>query len=341
MLFASPIQRGVLLNHGEPSWLLWSTAAMLGVLLLRSIQTFFQVEGRFDAYGKMELLHIVLKFAGVGTAMIAGYASPVLVLALFAIAPLSVVALFFAFSKERFFDGRGLLHNSTAKELFQYAKWFLITNSVSAVIVYMPNFVLTGFGDMREVGVYSAAQTLASIFPMLGAYIAILLSPRIMTYCRQGKFYALYRLSQTFLFGAACVVYLFLVFCFDWIAAKLLPPGYATSQHMFMILLPAALSWLMTMPLNTAFLLFVRPKFIFFVESATFPFLLLSYFMVIPGSGAIGAAWVTTVFGLTRSIIIQVAAWRWALQTKAGTAGELSSRDNRMLVMDLTKGSGL
>ncbi|HVN79443.1 MAG TPA: oligosaccharide flippase family protein [Terriglobia bacterium] len=311
-IFAVPLRRILFSNKGEVSWLYLTTAAILGVLVLRSVQTHFQVEGKFSAYGKVELLHIFAKFSGVAIAILIGRVNPGLILAFFAAAPIGIATLFFIFYGQDFFRGKDQLSIPLIMEMVHFMKWFLITTGISVVVAQLPNFTLTRWAGIREVGIYSAGSALASIFPMLGLYLSVLLSPRIMSFYRQGKIYSLYRILQRILIAGSVVIYLFFFLYIDFIARKLFPPSFSASKEIFMVLLPSALSWLATTPLNMTFVLFLRPKFIISVESVVFPFLLLSYYWVIPAHGASGAAWVTMIFGLIRSGIIQLAAWRWA-----------------------------
>lgn len=335
--FAARIRHDLFSDHVEISWLFLSAAAILGVLLLRSVQTYFQVEGKFSAYGKLELFHFFVKFTGIAVALALGYANPGVILAFYGVAPLGIVALFFAFSWKRFFDGREMLSIPLLMELLQFVKWFLVVNGISVIIVYLPNLLLTRLADLREVGIYSAGQTLASVFPMLGAYLAILISPKIMTYCRQGRYYFLFLTAQKLLIAGAVLLYLFFLLYFDFISRKLLPPHYAGSREVFMVLLPSALCWLVSVPLNVNFVLFVRPKFIVIMEAAIFPLLFFSYYWFIPAHGALGAAWVTTIFGLIRSGIIQIAAWKWARKMPVTSDGDLIVLGDSMLALDPSK----
>jgi O-antigen/teichoic acid export membrane protein len=307
------------------------------VLLLRSVQTHFQVEGKFNAYGKLELLHFFAKFTGIAICIASGHANPGMILAFYAVAPLGIVTLFFAFSGKRFFYGREMISVPLLMELLRFVKWFLIVNGISVVIVYLPNLLITRLANLREVGIYSAGQTLASVFPLLGAYLAILLSPRIMTYCRQGRYYSLFLTAQKLLSAGAVSIFLFFFFYFDFISRKLLPSHYAGSKAVFMVLLPSALCWLVAMPLNVNFLLFVRPKFIVIMEGAIFPLLLVSYYWFVPAHGALGAAWVTTIFGMIRSGIIQLAAWMWARKMPVTADDGLIVFGDSMLALDPSK----
>ncbi|MBN2242427.1 MAG: oligosaccharide flippase family protein [Acidobacteria bacterium] len=311
-LFSAPILHRLFLDEAEASWLFWTAAAILGILTLRSVQTHFQVEGRFRSYGKLELLHILIKFAGVFAALVTDNGSPELILAFFAVAPLAIVLFYFFFSRDKFFAGRKLLSVRLAVEFSRYVKWFFITTGVSGLIAYMPRFLLTLWTDMNEVGIYSAGQTLSMVFPMVGGYLAILFSPKIMTAGQEGKLYPLFITSQKLLILGSVLIFLVFYFNIDWIARVLFPSGYAESKLIFMILLPSALAWLTARPMNITFVLFVRPQFIFIMELASFPFLLVLYYWGIHAHGAAGAAWVTTVTGLMRAGIVQAAAWRWS-----------------------------
>ncbi|HVN83087.1 MAG TPA: oligosaccharide flippase family protein [Terriglobia bacterium] len=339
-LFAVPLQRMLFSNKGEVSWLHWTTAVILGVLSLRSVQTHFQVEGKFSAYGKLELLHIFSKFTGVAIAVVMGRVNLGLILAFFAAAPISLCIFFFVISGKDFFRGRNLLSIQLIKQMVHFMKWFLVTTGISVLVAQLPNFTLTRWAGIREVGIYSAGSALSSIFPMLGLYLSVLLSPRIMSFCRQGTIYSLYRVLQRILIAASGVIYLFFFLSIDLIARKLFPSSFAQSKTIFMILLPAALSWLATTPLNMTFVMFIRPKFIVFMETILFPFLILSFYLVIPGHGAVGAAWVAMVFGLIRSGSIQVAAWIWVRRFPVAADSRLNAPEDSLVATSLPEKFG-
>jgi O-antigen/teichoic acid export membrane protein len=171
---------------------------------------------------------------------------------------------------------------------------------------------------------------------MLGLYLSILLSPRIMSFCRQGRFYSLYRILQRIFIIGALGIYLFFYLYVDVVARMLFPPSFASSKGIFMILLPAALSWLVTTPLVMTFVMFIRPKFIVVMESIIFPFLLFSYAWAISLHGAMGAAWVTLGFGLLRSGILQLAAWRWARRLPATGEGNWMAAEEPVIPPNLS-----
>lgn len=331
------IQRSLFADHGKTSWLFWTSAAALGVLLFRSMQTFFQVENRFKAYGMLEILHIAAKFSGIALLLIAGITDPGFFLAIFALAPISIFAFFICLSWRRFFDGRQFLSLTLLGELLHFVKWFVAANSISVAIVYLPAFALSQWADMREVGIYSAAQTLSSVFPMLGAYIAILLSPKIVRFCRQGQFYSLFRNFQRLMLASAGFMYIFLLIFFQFVARILLPNAYSDSIKVFMLLLPSALSWLVATPLIVNFVFFVRPKFIFVLESFSLPILGLAYFLIVPEYGSTGAAWVTLFVGLARSMVLHIASWKWARRVSVDLESGLVAMQDSTLALPVSQ----
>jgi hypothetical protein len=65
--------------------------------------------------------------------------------------------------------------------------------------------------------------------------------------------------------------------------------------------------------------------------------LLSSYYWFIPRHGALGAAWVTTIFGIIRSGIIQLAAWMWARKMPVPSDGGFIALGDPMLALDPSK----
>jgi O-antigen/teichoic acid export membrane protein len=101
----------------------------------------------------------------------------------------------------------------------------------------------------------------------------------------------------------------------DLIRQYVLPERYARSTGVFAILLPGALASTVSFPLSIAFVMFVRPSFLFKLELIILPITVVFYLMIIDPFGAVGAAWVTTVTRLVKAVILGYVAWRLARES--------------------------
>jgi len=173
-------------------------------------------------------------------------------------------------------------------------------------------FLLSKWSTLSEVGIFSGGQVIAWVPVLIGTYLAVVLTPRIMPLAREGRFNAFYRKFQPPLLGACVLGYLLSLAAIPLIGPRLLPRSFMRSMPVISVLLPGALAGLATFPLTLSFVMFVRPKFLFFMDCISLPILMLLFFCVIPRYGAVGAAWVTSAANMIRAMVAQWMAWQWA-----------------------------
>jgi len=199
-----------------------------------------------------------------------------------------------------------------AGEIWRYGKWFLITFGLAAFISRLDILLLARWRSLAEVGIFSAGQTIAWVPQLIGTYLAVLFTPRIMPLVKAGRFYNFFRKFQPALLIGCALTYAIFLFLAPSAGHKLLPSKYKQSLGIIQLLLPGAFSGLATFPLTIGFIMFLRPKFLFVMDCAALPILLVLYYWAIGSYGAPGAALVTTAANLSRAAIAQVMAWKWA-----------------------------
>jgi O-antigen/teichoic acid export membrane protein len=302
-----------LLHGKDGSRLLFATcAAIIALLLLRSAQVHAQVAQRFFLFGLLDFLHLTVKFGGIAALVLAGRVSPPLVLLLFALGPLSGFVLWRATAGREFTKALNGQHLQLTARLWHYGRWFLITFGLAALVSRLDIFLLSKWSTLSEVGIFSAGQVIAWVPVLIGTYLAVVLTPRIMPLAREGRFNAFYRKFQPPLLGACVLGYLLSLAAIPLIGPRLLPRSFMRSMPVISVLLPGALAGLATFPLTLSFVMFVRPKFLFFMDCISLPILMLLFFCVIPRYGAVGAAWVTSAANMIRAMVAQWMAWQWA-----------------------------
>ncbi len=320
MLASIPLSK--LLFHSDGDWYLivLTCAAALGVLCFSSALLHFQIRGRFLRYGLLDAIQILIKFGGIAILVYCANRTnqPVrlgYVLIWFAVAPIFACGVFYFVSEISLRTLPGEVGHRSRRELFEYAKWFFCTLVVSSVIARIDIFALTALGSIDEVGLYAAGQTIASIPILLGTYLGVILSPKVMPYCRDGSFLPLLCRVQLVLGVLSVLGYAIVLYRGQYIADLLLPTSFAPSSRIIFILLPATLAGMTSFPLTVSFLMFVRPRFLVTVDLILLPFLLLAFALAIPRHGAIGAAAVTTAFGILKTCLAQTAAFRLATKS--------------------------
>jgi len=286
-----------------------SVAASIAMLLLRSAQVHMQVEGNFVLYGIIDLAHFALKFGGIAALVTFGMASPGLALSFFVFGPVAALALFVG---TRGFEIFRVIPVSfpALGELLSYVKWFLLTFCLASLLARIDLFLLSSYVPMAEVGILSAAYVLVLGFELLGTYLAVVYSPRVMPLCSEGRFGVFYRRFQTRLLTACVALFVLAVLGIRFLGSVVLPPSFDAAAPVFLILLPGSLGALATFPVTLAFVMFIRPRFIFALDCLSLPVLLAAYAYAIPRHGAMGAAFVTSTGRLIKAIVIQLVAWR-------------------------------
>ncbi len=319
-LASVPVSQFLFHRSGDWYLIVITCAAALGSLCLSSALLHFQIRGHFLRYGILDSVQILVKFGGIAAILYYLHANqrsldPSYLLLCFLAAPIVACSLFFFTNRNSVRTESAANLEDSRKELLTFAKWYLFTLMVTSIIGRADIFAVTLFCNIDEVGVFSAGHTIAMIPLMLGFYLSIIFSPRVMPVCRAGKFFGLLCAVQLPLFLVSLVGYAIFFWCQEFVTEDLLPETYAASSQVILILLPAALVGMMSYPLAVSFLMFIRPRFIVTVDLALLPLQLISYAIFVPRDGAVGAATVTAMFGFIRSGIAQVAVFYWARKT--------------------------
>lgn len=324
-LLAQPLSEG-LFHRDDAPLLLMALAGSAGVLLLRSTFLHLQLSQRFGWYAILESVAQALRVAGAavavwvltpsaGTLIGAGLVGNGLALLLgVALAP----ALWLMWLARRPHHSGAVSAGTArtdgaARELIRTLPWILLTFAFSAAITRIDLLLLAQWSTMEQAGIYAAGQVFAQIPELLGTYLAVVMSPKVAPATQQGRLPTLLSRVQKPLLLAALALGACALLSIE-LARGWLPAEYAASAGVFMLLLAGSLAAMCAFPLVIPFVMFTKPRFIFQLDLATLPFILLAYAWAIPRFGAIGAAWVTGVSRLAKLGILQACAWAWARQ---------------------------
>ncbi|MGH9416657.1 MAG: lipopolysaccharide biosynthesis protein [Terriglobales bacterium] len=293
---------------GEARLLYLTVLGIVGLGLLRSTQTHFQVSGRFASFGVVDLGNSMLKYGGIALLLAYSAASPETILAFHATVPLAVTAIVLLllarpllFSKMRFVD---------VKRLWRVVKWYVATTALGSLVSRIDVFIVSNMLGVAAAGILGAAYTFALVPQLLGMYMSVVFSPRIIRLWNQGTLAPVYYRYQRFLVALAVLFYAVAWVGFPPLARWFLPPSYAATTGVFLALLPAMLCSLINFPWSIPFLLFLRPRFLLTLDCIGFPVLLLLYWRVIPSHGVLGAAVLTSIYSIVKTLVMQGAAIR-------------------------------
>jgi len=291
-----------------------------GLLVLHSIQVHFQVTQRFRNYGGVELAHTLARLALVAAAVMTGMVSPLTMLAAYALAPALVSAAFARwFWRQRgaqpWFDDREV------RSLASFAGTALLSLGLGAIIARLDLFFLGFLSAPAEMGIYGAALIVALIPEFLGFYLAPVLTPRIGLYLEQRKMSHLMWRCQLVLGVAYVVLLLGGLLLVAPLMAMVLPPEYAASINVVQVLLPGTLTGLFLFPLTFNFVLLTSPRTLIVIDCLTLPLLVIGYAVMARQGGALGVAWATCIYKITKAIVVQAIAAHGARQAdRCGSA---------------------
>ncbi|WP_321474430.1 oligosaccharide flippase family protein [uncultured Paludibaculum sp.] len=279
-----------------------------GLLTLRSVQTHFQIGRRFVVYGAADMLHSTLKFGSIAALIWMGTATPARVLWCVAAAPALVTVCYLAGPARSLAVAR--FTRPAARELLEISKWYVGGAATGTMTSKMDILLVSSLAGSAQAGIYSAAQNLTIPFQLLGQYLSVVFTPRIMPLWKTGRLSKVYWLFQC---GA-------LLFCLAGFAAffagiGLLIPGVLPATYLPGVaaakwLLPAALASILNFPWTVPFLMFTHPRFLFVMDAVALVALSAIYYFAIGDFGAVGAAAVTTGYALLKTGIFQSLAFR-------------------------------
>jgi O-antigen/teichoic acid export membrane protein len=300
------------LLHKEQTYQLvtLSCFATLGLMLLRSAQTSLQIGRRFLSYGALELFQMSLKYGGIAALLIFGAAQPERVLLFYAVGPLLAFFIWLIQARKNL-RGAPPLSLAGFRDLTLTVKWFVLTFGLGALLSRLDIFMVSSLSSISQAGIFGAAQTFALVPQLIGSYLALIYSPRVIPYLQTGNFSDFFRQFQTNMFAVGILIFVLAVPSLNLFGKWILPGRFVAAQSAILVLLPGALAGLATFPVTVTLLMFVRPRFLFLVDCMAAPIVALLYMYVIPRYGALGAAWVTSSSCVTRAMIAQVTAWRF------------------------------
>jgi O-antigen/teichoic acid export membrane protein len=315
---------GLLREKDEKQVIFATCAAILALLLLHSAQAHAQVAHRFYLFGLIDFLQSTVEFGGIAVLILVGRVSLPLAISFLAVGPLCGFMAWRATAGREFAKALKGHQFELIARLWKHGRWFLITFGLATLLSRLDIFLLSKWSTLSEVGIFSAGQVIAWVPVLVGTYLAVILTPRIMPLARDGKFNAFYRKFQPALLGACVLGYLLSLFAIPLIGPMLLPSTFARSLPIISVLIPGAIAGLASFPLTLNFVMFVRPKFLFTMDCISFPIVVLLFFYAIPRYGAIGAAWVTSATNMARALIAQIMAWQWSQDTEITSPKRLS-----------------
>jgi O-antigen/teichoic acid export membrane protein len=311
VLVRAPLAR-LLLHDASASWILVLAAiAGGGVLLIRSVQAYFQIRRRFAAYGVVDLVNTFVRTAFILTALAAGVRAAGPLVAAYVIAP-TVILISLAGPALRLMSAGVWTDRAAWRAAVGFSAVAAATCSVGAIVARLDVIILAIASSPADVGLFGLASMAALMPALLGAYIAPALTPNIVPLARRGAFLPFFARIQTALIALAVVIVAASVMVLPSAVAWGLPVSYRPVTRVVEVMILSGVAGLVTFPMTLHFLLFFRPRFYVLMDLASLPLLIPAYSWAARHHGALGVAWVTAASNVIKAAIAQAAAVRLA-----------------------------
>jgi O-antigen/teichoic acid export membrane protein len=301
--FSSPLSNLIYGSRIHGHLLFLAALAFGAMLMLRSVQTYFQVRRRFPLYGAADLAQMILRWGGAGVLLLMGLATPESVLTLFAVGPLVVAGTLMATAASPLLSGKG--SPTVAKRLARASGWFLASAAAGSAASRLDILMVSSLAGPREAGIFAAGSNLALPLQMFGQYLGLVFAPRILPLQQQGRLASVYAKSQIALAVAALCLFLAAMAGLAYIAPRFLAGSYTPSVPVATWLLGSAAAGILNFPWTISVLMFLRPRVPAAFDLAALPCLAIAYGWIIPQRGAFGAAMVTAGYAALKLVVFQ------------------------------------
>jgi len=310
LIFSHAISERLFQQFSDPRYLVLALSGLLGLLMVRSAQTYFQIAGRFRLYGITDLLHSLAKYGGIGILLAFGAKIPVEYLTVYACGPLLVgIVLLLTLIRPVVMARFSWV---TLTELWWSFRWYLGSAAAASINTRMDVLLLAAAAGATQAGLFSAAQVICMPIQLIGMYLAVVFAPRIMPLWEQGRLAPIYHRFQFCTIAGAIVIQGLAILLVGKLSVLILPPAYRGATAIILFLLPSALTALINFPWTVSLLMFAHPRFLLVFELTALPVLALLYRAVCSRQGALGAATVTSGFAIVKTVIYQLLASRTA-----------------------------
>ncbi len=298
---------GVLFQGRGSRLLLYLIAiAVLGMLILRSVQAHFQVTHQFRCYGISDLLNNTCRYGGSWLLLAFSRATPGRILGIYAAAPLVIAITLLATIARRIVFVP--VSSRAIGEILNLIKSYLPTAAVGSITSRMDLLFVSSFASVTQAGIFAAAQTLILAPQMIGMYLGVVFAPRIMPLWKTRELAGIYNRFQKIAVMGSCFVYIAALVVMGRFVTWFMPVSFHSATAVALILLPAGLAGFVNFPRTVSLLLFTRPRFLLAFDLLALPVLVLLYVFVARAYGAAGAAVVTSAYALLKTAALQKAA---------------------------------
>ena len=179
---------------------------------------------------------------------------------------------------------------AVAREFFNFNKWVAAFAIIAAISSRLDTFISARLLSPNDLGLYSAANQLVRVIPMIISAIGTVIAPKMASLDSKEKLVTYLKKTQVMVLGIAVLGVIFIPFVL-WIIPIVLGPEYIGSGSIFIILLFAMLIFLISVPIHTAIIYyFSYPKLFFRLAILHLVVIAVSGWILTSSYGALGTA---------------------------------------------------
>jgi O-antigen/teichoic acid export membrane protein len=297
---------------------LLSAAVLVGGAFasMRSAQCHWQIRQAFWRHAGLDAAQAGLRGALLLAAITFGRTSTASLLAAWAIASLVPAAPALWALRGRTADD-GVALRTVARTAARTGPTF----AVGALNARIDVLILGACAPPAELGLYTAAQAIATLPELAGGYLTPIFAPRIAAWCDTGEMADIVRRSQLTLIALAAAAGVLGLVVAPAALAVVLPASYAASVTTFRLLWIGSLALFVSLPLTLYLLMFTMPRQILWMEVVTTPVLAVACWVAATRQGAVGVAVVIAATRVVKTVVAQYLGARLAArETRRGAA---------------------
>lgn len=301
IVFSRPISQ--LLLHDPSQWMLIAIAltAAIATSFSQYIATLFQAEEKFLEMISIRILESAIKIAAIVGLIRLGLAvEPILIVVVYAIAPVLAIGMMIPFVK------RSTLlvskEQGVTQKVISLSFWYMVSSVNIMIFMNFDLFIVAAIRSTEEVGYYNSGYRIASLLYLIVNALFAILMPRIsrkitdadlMKFIRK-SFYACLGLAIGMIPIIFIGKYIFDVLRLD-LYREAIPIYYLTAaDHITMVLFAPVL--LLLFAIN-------RPKLMAVISGVEMILNIIGDLLTVPIYGAVGAASTTLLIRLVVSIL--------------------------------------
>ncbi len=270
--------------------------------LFTHVRVVLQTKRRFKTLASVRLAVTSGTLVILITLIISGMLSPETGIIGYAVTPLAAFTLFMMLGSKNVSEKDG--NSEVRRDILQFSKWIFVVAMLSSVFTRLDTFFLGVTWTDADVGVYSVALTLIFPITQLAYSLSTVLIPEVSSMKTKKDLdrFMLGSLKFTVPISAALILFAFTPF-----PDKLIPwffgNGYVESSDPFRVLVLSASATLICTPIYLAVYPLGKPEVLAKGDFIKLLLHLLTYSILVPTMGVMGAAWGNAVAMLSGSTI--------------------------------------